>query len=308
MKVRIFFGTTAMAVAMLVALTVTASAQNDSRVDRIRQTGTITLGHPEASIPFSFLGNDEKPIGYSVEICQHIAKMVGKKLGIENIQVRYSPTTSATRLPLIGNGTIDLECGNTTNKEERKKFVAFSPTTFVAQVVLGARKDRGVDVNDLSSFKGKKITATSGGQTFKVVATLNAKNDLGITMIGAPDSSLAFIMMTSGRADGVVSDDGLLYAAVATSKNPEDFVVGSKGLEFAPYGIVEPKDDPKFKELVDSAVKSMMADGTIAKLYEKYFDSPIPPRGVNLHYPMSDALKRAIAHPTDSSDPADYRP
>ncbi len=291
----------------LMAAACAAQAAGDSRLDKIRETGSITLGHPESSVPFAYLDGNQKPIGYSVEICEHVVKAVQQALKLPKLDVRYNPTTSATRIPLLANGTIDLECGNTTNLPDRHKFVSFAPTTFVAQVVLLARKDGGVDVNDLASFRGKSIAAQAGGQTFKLVTQLNARNDYGITMMPAKDTAETFLMVQNGRAAGSANDDGLAYGAVASSKNPDDFIISSKGLEVAPYGIVEPKDDPAFKKGVDDAVIALMKDGTVARLYDKYFNSPIPPRGINLRYPMSDVLKRALANPTDSGDPDVYR-
>ena len=291
----------------LMAAACAAQAAGDGRLDKIRETGSITLGHPESSVPFAYLDGNQKPIGYSVEICEHVVKAVQQALKLPKLDVRYNPTTSATRIPLLANGTIDLECGNTTNLPERHKFVSFAPTTFVAQVVLLARKDGGVDVNDLASFRGKSIAAQAGGQTFKLVTQLNAKNDYGITMMPAKDTAETFLMVQNGRAAGSANDDGLAYGAVASSKSPDDFIISKKGLEVAPYGIVEPKDDPEFKKVVDDAVIALMKDGTVAKLYDKYFNSPIPPRGINLRYPMSDVLKKALANPTDSGDPDVYR-
>lgn len=286
-------------------LLVAAQAQA-GRLEKIRETGTIVLGHPETSVPFAYLDGDQKPVGYMVEICEHVARSVQKALKLDTLQVRYNPTTSATRLPLLANGTIDLECGNTTNKPERHKLVSFAPTTFVAQVVLVARKDAGVDVNKPASFAGKTIAAQAGGQTFKLISQINAREKLGITVAPAKNTAEGFLMVETGRAAGSISDDGLAYGAVASARNPDDFVVGTRGLELAPYGIVEPKDDPAFKKVVDDAVVALIKDGTVAKLYDKYFNAPIPPKQINLRFPMSDALKRALAKPTDSGDPKAY--
>lgn len=283
-----------------------AQAEGYSRVDKIRETKSITLGHPESSVPFAYLDGNQKPVGYTVEICEEVVKHVQAALKLPEMEVRYNPTTSATRIPLLANGTIDLECGNTTNKADRHKFVSFAPTTFVAQVILLARKDGGVDVNDPASFKGKAIAAQAGGQTFKRISEINAKNKYGIQVVGAKDTAETFMMVESGRAAGSANDDGLAYGAVASSKNPDLFVIGTKGLEMAPYGIMEPKDDPAFKEIVDAAVIDLIKSGKVEAIYNKYFNSPIPPRGINLKYPMSDALKRALANPTDSPDPAVY--
>ncbi len=294
------------AVVALSAIAHLAQAEGASRLDKIRETGTITLGHPETSVPFAYLDGNQKPIGYTVEICEEVVKHMKTALNLPNLQVRYNPTTSATRIPLLANGTIDLECGNTTNKIDRHKFVAFAPTTFVAQVVLLARKDGGVDVNDPSSFRGKAIAAQAGGQTFKRISQINAKGNYGIQVIGAKDTGETFLMVQTGRAAGSANDDGLAYGSVASSKNPGDFVIGTKSLEMAPYGIMEPKDDPAFKKVVDEAVLDLIKSGKVAAIYDKYFTSPIPPHNINLKYPMSDALKRALAHPTDSGDPAVY--
>ncbi|CAB3855836.1 amino acid ABC transporter substrate-binding protein [Achromobacter deleyi] len=283
-----------------------AHAEGPSRLDKIRETGVITIGHPETSVPFAYLDGNQKPVGYTVEICQEIAQYVKTALKLPKLDVRYNPTTSATRIPLLANGTIDLECGNTTNNLERHKLVSFAPTTFVAQVVLVARKDGGVDPNNLASFRGKSIAAQAGGQTFKLISRLNAEGSLGITMAPTKDTAETLLMVESGRAAGSANDDGIAYGAVASAKNPDVFVIGTKGLELAPYGIMQPKDDTAFKKVVDEAVLELIKNGRVAAIYEKYFNSPIPPKNINLKYPMSDALKRALAHPTDSGDPKAY--
>jgi glutamate/aspartate transport system substrate-binding protein len=283
-----------------------AMAQGAGRLDKIRESGSITLGYPETSVPFAYLDANQKPIGYTVEICEQVVQSIKTALKLPKLEIRYAPITSATRIQLLANGTIDLECGNTTNNVERHKLVAFAPTTFVAQVVLVARRDGGVDVNDPNSFRGKAIAAQAGGQTFKVITLINAKSNLGITVVPGKDTAETFLMLSTGRVAGTANDDGLAYATVASSRTPDDFVIGSKGLETAPYGIVEPKDDPAFKKVVDEAVIELMKSGQIAALYEKYFNSPIPPHGLNLKFPMSVALERALANPTDSGDPAAY--
>ena len=294
------------ALAALALASAAGAAQADSRLDQMRQTGVLTIGHPDSSVPFAYLDDNHQPIGYTVEICQQIAQRLKSELNLPKLDIRYVITTSATRIPLLANGTIDLECGNTTNNVDRHKLVSFAPTTFVAQVVLMARKDAGVDVNDPASFRGKSIAAQAGGETFKLISQINAQNHYDITVMPAKTTADTFLMVQSGRATGSANDDGLAYGAVASSKDPGDFVVGTKGLEVAPYGIMEPKDDPGFKQAVDAAVIDLIKSGKIDALYTKYFDSPIPPRGINLKYPMSDVLKKALAHPTDSGDPAVY--
>lgn len=294
------------AILTLAGLAGQAMAQGASRLDKIRESDAITLGFPETSVPFAYLDDHQKPIGYTVEICERVVQSIKTALKLTKLETRYNPTTSATRIQLLANGTIDLECGNTTNNVERHSLVAFSPTIFVAQVVLVARKDGGVDVNDPASFRGKAISAQAGGQTFKVITLINAKDKLGITVVPAKDTAETFLLVSTGRVAGTANDDGLAYATVASSRAPDDYVIGSKSLELAPYGILEPKDDPAFKKVVDEAVIAMIKSGEIAALYDKYFNSPIPPHGLNLRFPMSPALKRALANPTDSGDPAAY--
>ncbi len=296
-----------LAAALAFSALLPAVAAAEGRLDKIKQAGAIVLGHPESSVPFAYLDDKQAPIGYSVEICQGIAAHVQKTLGLAKLDVRYNPTSSATRIPLLANGTIDLECGNTTNNLERHKLVAFAPTTFVAEVVLTARKDGGVNVDDLTSFRGKAIAAQAGGQTFRLVSQLSAKNGYNITVIPTKDTAETFLMVESGRAAGSAQDSGLAYASVASARTSSDFVISKKGLEPAPYGIVQPKDDPAFKKVVDEAVVGMIKSGKVAALYQKYFLSPIPPKQINLDYPMSDILKRVLANPTDSGDPAVYQ-
>ncbi len=284
-----------------------AAAQEGGRIAKLRESGTIVMGYPETSPPFAYLDADQQPIGYSVEICRRAIDRLKATLGLPDLAVRTAPTTSATRILLIANGTIDIECGNATNTVERHKLVGFAPTTFVAQVVLVARKEAGVDVNDPASFRGKSIAAQAGGQTFKIISQLNAREHYDIRTLAAKDTGEAFLMLETGRAQGTINDDGLAYGAVASSKRPEDYVVGTKSLELAPYGILEPKDDPAFKHAFDAAVTGLITDGTVATLYAKYFTAPLPSKGINLHFPMSPALARALKTPTDSGDPAAYQ-
>lgn len=287
--------------------TASSEAQGTGHLDKIRETGAITLGFPDASPPFGFLDGDGKPVGYSLEICEHVAAKLQAALGLKQLDIRRTPVMSATRIPLINNGTIDLECGTASNLPERHKLVSFAPTTFIAQVVLVARKETPVDVDDLASFRGKSISAQAGGETQRVVIRQSNRDKLDIQVVPGKDTAETFLLLETGRVAGSANDDALAHATVAGAKQPRDFKIGTKGLEFAPYGILEPKDDPAFKAAVDKAVVELIQDGTVAGLYRKYFESPIPPRGINLELPMSDLLKHALANPTDSGDEAAYR-
>lgn len=285
----------------------TAHADAPSRLDKIKETKTISIGYPSASLPFAYLDNEQRPIGYSVDICQHIVHHLKKSLNLPTLNVRYVPVTSATRIPLLRNGTIDLECGNTTNTLDRQKLVSFAPATFVAKTVLTARKDAGVDVNNPASFSGKSITSMAGGLALSVVQQISAEKKLNISALPADSAASSFLLVKTGRAAAMSNDDGLTYALVATSGNPEDYVIGTKALLAAPYGIVQPKDDPRFKHEVDSAVFDLIKSKQIYTLYDKWFTSPIPPSGINLKFPMSDVLRRALENPSDSGDPAKYQ-
>lgn len=299
--------TLSLVIAALCCVGITAPVSAEGRLDKIRSTGQISLGFPDASPPFGFLDQNAKPVGYSLEICEHVAEKLKTALGLTRIDIRHVPVMSATRIPLINNGTIDLECGTASNLPERHKLVSFAPTTFVAQVVLVAKKDAPVDVDDIASFRRKAISAQAGGETQRVATRINVSDRLDIQVMPAKDTAEVFLLVETGRAAGAINDDALAHATVAGAKRPGDYKIGTKGLEFAPYGILEPKDDAAFKAAVDKAVVELIQDGTVARLYARYFEQPIPPRGINLELPMSDVLKRALANPTDSGDEAAYR-
>jgi len=305
MKLSSLFPTTLVITGLLIVSS--SHADTPSRLDKIKETRTISIGYPTASLPFAYLDDQQKPVGYSVEICQNIVRHLEKSLNLPSIDVQYVPITSATRIPLLRNGTIDLECGNTTNTVERQKLVSFAPATFVAKTVLTARKDAGVDVNDPTSFSGKSITSMAGGLALSVVQQISAEKKLNISALPADNASAAFLLVKTGRAAAMSNDDGLTYALVATSGAPQDYVVGTRALLAAPYGIVEPNDDPRFKHEVDAAVLDLIRSRQIYALYDKWFTSPVPPSGINLKFPMSDVLRHALQHPSDSGDPAAYQ-
>nr|WP_198529766.1 amino acid ABC transporter substrate-binding protein [Achromobacter sp. DH1f] len=289
------------------SLLLVAEAAAAGRLDKIRASGAITLGHPETSIPFAYLDANQKPVGYTVDICRAIAAALQQRLALPSLDIRYNPVTSATRIPLIANGTIDLECGNTSNLSERHKFVDFAPTTYVTHTVLFARKDSGVDVNDIASLRGKTVTAQAGSLTIRYLGQLNVERKLNMAVMPANDLAQMLLMVQNGRVSAAATDDALAYANVASSPDPAIYVIGTTGLDLYPYGIVLPKGDEAFKQAVDDIVVDLIKQGKVAQLYERYFNSPIPPRNINLHYPMSEGLKKALANPTDSSDPAAYR-
>lgn len=300
------FAAVACAAATLFVATTSAYAQTTSRLDKIKSEQSIAIGSPTSSVPFAFMDGDQKMVGYSIEICQRVADHIKTALGIQKVDIRYVPVTSATRLQLLANGTIDLECGNTTNTAERHQFVDFAPTTFVAKIVLLGKKDSNLDMNDVQAFKGKTVTSLSGGLNLAVIQRINSEQKLGMSIVAVKDAPESFLSVKTSRAAATVADDGMAYALVATSGAPQDYLIGTKALMVAPYGIVMPKDDPRFKKVVDAAVIGLIRSGDVAKIYDKYFNSPIPPHGINLKYPMSAELKKALSNPTDTPDPKAY--
>jgi len=273
-------------------------------LDKIRKDGAITIGHRDSSIPFSYLNDKQEPIGYSMDICLKIADAVKAELKLPNLAVKMAPVTSATRIPLMANGTIDLECGSTTNNADRQKQVAYAPTTFITANRFVTKKTAGVA--NFDGLKGKTIVSTSGSTNIKQATELNAARNLGINILAAKDHAEAFLMVETGRAVAFVMDDILLYSLVATAKTPGDYVVSAEALSTEPYGIMLRRDDPSFKALVDRTVGGLMQSGEIEKIYAKWFLAPVPPKNVNLNLPISAALKRTFAKPTDSPEPKVY--
>lgn len=271
---------------------------------KIKETGAITLGVRDSSIPFSYLDDKQSYQGYSIDLCLKIVTAVQKQLGLSSLNVKMNPVTSATRIPLMANGTVDLECGSTTNNLERQKQVAFAPTTFVTANRLLSKK--ASNIKALADMKGKAIVSTSGTSNLKQITTLNGEQNLGMNIMTAKDHAEAFLMVETGRAVAFGMDDILLASLAASSKAPADYSITTEALSVEPYGIMLRREDPQFKKAVDDAISAVMKSGDINRIYYKWFQSPIPPKGVNLNIPMSAQLKAVVANPTDSGDPAAY--
>src|SRR5438445_1041012 len=272
---------------------------------KIKDTGAITLGHRESSVPFSYYDDKQQVVGYAMDLCTRIVDGVKRDLKLANLETKLNPVTSATRIPLIANGTVDLECGSTTNNLERQKQVSFTITHFVTANRFVSKK--ASNLKDLNELKGKTVVSTSGTTNIKQITELNGQKNLGITILPAKDHAEAFLMVETGRAVAFFMDDILLYSLVASSKTPAEWTISAEALSVEPYGIMLRKDDPSFKKVVDGAMAAVYKSGEINKIYAKWFMSPVPPRGVNLNVPMSDVFKRVVAKPTDSGDPNDYK-
>jgi glutamate/aspartate transport system substrate-binding protein len=272
---------------------------------KIKDGGAITIGHRESSVPFSYYDDKQQVIGYAMDLCNKIADAVKNELKLAKLEVKLNPVTSATRIPLIANGTVDLECGSTTNNLDRQNQVAFTITHFVTANRFVSKKSANLKTVD--DLKGKTITSTSGTTNIKQITEIGAQKNLGLNILPAKDHAEAFLMVETDRAAAFVMDDILLYSFVASSKTPGDYVISNDALSVEPYGIMLMRGDAPFKKVVDAEMTRIYKSGEINAIYEKWFMKPIPPKGVNLNLPMSDSFKKVIANPTDSGDPAAYK-
>jgi glutamate/aspartate transport system substrate-binding protein len=292
-------------VALACALAAGAASAQEATLSKIRNSNSITIGHRDASIPFSYYDDNQKPVGYAMDLCMKIVDAVKKELKKPNLEVKYQLVTSANRIPLMANGTIDLECGSTTNNLERQKQVWFTITHFVTANRWVAKKSS--NIKSLNDLKGKTIVSTAGTTNIKQITEINAAQNLGMNIISANGHPEAFQMVETGRAVAFVMDDILLYSLAAQSRSPADYEISSVALSVEPYGIMVRKDDVAFKQVVDNAMREVYTSGQINGIYEKWFLKPVPPRGLNLNVPMSEQFKKVAAKPTDSGDPKDYQ-
>ena len=290
----------------LVLAAMAAPAMAEGTLDKIKAAGSITVGHRDASIPFSYLDDKQQPIGYAMDLCARVVDAVKAELKLPALKVVYQPVTSATRIPLLANGTIDIECGSTTNNAERQKQVSYTITHFLTANRFVSKK--ASNLNTLADLKGKTVVSTSGTTNIKQLTELNAAQNLGINILAAKDHAESFLMVETGRATAFVMDDILLASLAANSTKPDQWVISAEALsQPEPYGIMVRKDDPAFKKVVDAAMTQTYKSGEINKIYAKWFTSPIPPKGINLNMPMSATFKNLVANPIDSADPAAYK-
>ena len=272
----------------------------------IKETDAITIGYRETSMPFSYIDDNQKPIGFAIDICYRIVDAVKAELKLDKLEVRLNPVTSSTRIPLLANGTIDLECGSTTNNADRQKQIAFTNTHFLTASRFVSKK--ASHINSIDDLKGKPVVSTSGTTNIRQLTEANAARGLGVTIIPAKDNAEAFLMVETDRAAAFVMDDILLSGLIAGSKDPAAYVISSDAFSTPePYGIMLRKDDPAFKKLVDGATAALYQSGEGLQLYDKWFMQKIPPKGLNMNAPISPELKHEFAKPSDSPDPASYK-
>ena len=281
------------------AFALTASAQDlTGTLKKIKDTGAITIGYRESSIPFSYLDDKQQPIGYAMDLCMKIVDAVKADLKLPNLKINLQPVTSSNRIPLLQNGTIDLECGSTTNSVERQKQVAFGPTYFVINVTAAVKKKSGI--KSLADLNGKTISTTAGTTSVPLLRQYDKTKNADIKSIDAKDHAESFLLLAQDRTVAFVMDDILLAGLIANSANPGDYMIlTNESLRTEPYSMMLRKDDPQFKALVDKSVGAVMKSGEINKIYAKWFTSPIPPKGVNLNFAETPAIKSAFANPND---------
>jgi glutamate/aspartate transport system substrate-binding protein len=282
----------AFAVAALGLLAASAIAQDlTGTLKKIKDSGTITIGHRETSIPFSYLDERQQPIGYSMDLCAAIVEEVKKELQMTQLNVKYNPVTPQTRIPLMSNGTIDLECGSTTNTLTRQKEVAFAPVTFITGTKLVAKK--ASKIRSYKDLRNKTVVVTQGTTNERIIKSLSDKDKLNIKFLNAKDHAEAFLTVESGRAVAFSMDDVLLYGLVAKAKNPKDYEVIGDYLSYDPYGLMFRKNDDSFGVVVRRALAGLMRSGEINKMYEKWFVGKLP-SGETLAMPMQPLLKAAF--------------
>jgi glutamate/aspartate transport system substrate-binding protein len=264
---------------------------------KIKETGEITVAHRESSIPFSYLDDKQQPIGYSTELCMKVVDAVKAELKMPNLKVKLQPVTSANRIPLLQNGTIDIECGSTTNSVERQKQVSFGPTFFVINVTAAVKKSSGI--KSLADLNGKTISTTQGTTSVPLLKNYEKTKHIDIKEIYGKDHAESMQLLASDRVAAFVMDDVLLAGQIANQPNPGDFMIINESLRTEPYGPMIRKDDPQFKALVDKTLGAFYQSPAMQGHYTKWFLSPIPPKNANLNFQMTPALQEALKSPND---------
>ena len=295
-----------LALTLSLALPAAASAQAlTGTLQKIKETGAIAIGVRDSSVPFSYLDDKQQPVGFAIDVCGKVVDAVKAQLHLPALRVEMTPVTSSTRIPLLANGTIDMECGSTTNNAARQQQVAFSNTYFLTASRFVSKAASGL--TDIDSLKGKSVVSTSGTTNIVQLNAANTGRKLGLNILTAKDHAESFLLVETGRAAAFVMDDVLLASLVAASKDPGAYRISEDAFsQPEPYAIMLRKDDAPFKALVDSTTAALFRSPEGTALYNRWFTQPIPPRNLNLNLPMPPVLARAFQNPSDSPDPAHY--
>ena len=266
-------------------------------LDKIKSSGAITMGVRESSIPMSYTTGDSRFDGYHVEICRMILSDIKDKLKLGTLRINYQPVTSQNRVPLMQNGTIDIECGTTTNNVARAKDVGFANTLYVEEVRIAVKANSGI--NSISQLAGKKVATTTGTTSVQLLRKHEKANGVNFDEVFGKDHADSFLLLESGRADAFVMDGSILAGNIANSKNPKDYKIVGEVLSTEPIAIMVPKNDPEFKAAVNEAIAKIVKNGNMPKLWNKWFLSPIPPKNIVVGLELSPATKNAWANPND---------
>jgi glutamate/aspartate transport system substrate-binding protein len=279
----------------------TASAQGLSpTLQKIKDSGAITIGNRDSSVPFSYLDGNQKPIGFSLDLCDLVVARIKARLGSPGLKVAYQAVNSSNRIPLVKNGTVDIECGSTANTIARQQEVAYSVIFYAPQFKWISLKSSGLKTTD--DLKGKTVAVTQGTNTSQFVARLNTEKALGMKILQGKDHAESFLLVETGRASAFMEDDILLAGLKATAGTPDNFAFLTDAFPSDPYGVMMSKGDGEFKRLVDEALMEAMKSGLYDKLYTKWFESPIPPKNINLNFPQSEKLRELVKVPSDKAN------
>jgi glutamate/aspartate transport system substrate-binding protein len=276
-----------------------AQAQDAGTLRTIRDTGVIALGHRESSIPFSYYDDQQQVIGYSQDFAMKVVEAIRIKLNMPDLKVKLIPVTPQNRIPLVQNGTVDMECGSTTNNAERQQQVAFSDTIFMIGTRLMTKKDSGI--KDFADLKGKTVVTTAGTTSERLLRKMNQDKNMGMHIISAKDHGDSFLSLSTGRAAAFMMDDALLAGERAKSNTPGQFVIVGAPQSHEAYGCMLRKNDPEFKVLVDQTIARVETSGEADQIYRKWFEGPIPPKGLNLNFPEGDDIKALFKSPNDKA-------
>ncbi|WP_370625486.1 amino acid ABC transporter substrate-binding protein [Polynucleobacter sp. Latsch14-2] len=281
---------------VFLASVLTAQAASPT-LDKIKSTGAITMGVRESSIPMSYATGGSKFDGYHVEICRLILNDIKDRLGLSTLRVNYQPVTSQNRVPLIQNGTIDIECGTTSNTAARAKDVGFANTLYVEEVRIAVKANSGI--SSIAQLVGKKVATTTGTTSVQLLRKHEKANGVNFDEVFGKDHADSFLLLESGRADAFVMDGSILAGNIANAKNPKDFKIVGEVLSTEPIGIMVPKNDPEFKAAVNTAIAKIVASGKMPALWDKWFLKPIPPKNIVVGLELSPATKNAWTNPND---------
>ena len=289
----------ALALGLVASLLSSAALAQSDTLAKIKSSGTITIGGRDSQIPFSYKpsgGGD--PVGFTNDICLKIVDAVKAKLGMPDIAVKYTILTSTNRIPLLTNGTVDLDCATTTNTVQRQQQVAFAPSHFVSSITAAVKKSSGIQ--SLADLNGKTVSTVAGSTGVQLLRGYRKSGNMEVQELAAKDTADGFLLLSSGRASAYILDDVQLAGLIATAQNPVDFkILTHESLRQEPYGIMYRKDDPQFKEIVDKTVIDLMKSGAVERLYAKWFTQPIPPMNANLDFPMTEAVKDIYRNPNN---------